>query len=904
MALSQKMAKVLLTLSCCLSTYADAGNRQINLTLHSFTETKVNGENGTAQNTADKTANSDKKSSTFANQAMQSSLTLNRVSQSPVSQSKAKFNLQDLVAVSLDEQGNELSRQIIKNPLYFRAEVFDEGTGAMTFSKDIKRPSAVLNLILPDDNKLHSVKIYQPIQEKSQLVLQQLDEISLELPQAQAAMSDSLNSKAMSQNSASSNVIKVLDNGDSTNRVDLVFLSEGYTNYQLAQFSTDVNNIVNGYFNVPPYKEYKNLYNVWRVEVASNQTGAGTGGRPIDTRFGANFGCYGIDRLLCVDEGKVLSYINSIMPSHQADQVVVVVNTTTYGGAGGTVATMSLAPAAIDLALHEVGHSFGHLGDEYTNGTCITSEPFEPNVTTSAYGSKWSHWLSASNVDAYQGARYCTSGMYRPTYDSMMNHLGVPFYQVNEEALVLRTYDFVSPIDSVTPASNVIEMLAGQQQTFTVNTVRPIPDTMQVSWYIDQVFQASGKQLTIHADALGNGTFNLVAQVKDNTDKVIKDDYQSTQASHSWSIKTNGSCSNIVPTALVASNISSNAFSLSWAATANATSYLIEVNDGSGWQNKATVTQNSASLTGLSAGADLQVRVSAISTCGSSEPSISLMVSLTNDLEIPAVPTNLIASAVTNNSMTLSWASSAQASSYSVERWLDSDGWVSVGNTNTASIAVNGLVIKDQWLHVKANNTLGSSAFSEYLYLVLADIATCSAIAVQEKPTASNISASGFTLNWSQTSGADFYQVQLWQDATSSWQTIESITTTSYNVSGLTSSTAYARIVAGNDCDDEPKASDWLSITLAESCQYAPKVPTALSFSSLTSSNFTANWQAVAEATSYQVQLWNGQWLDAGTSVSTAVSVDKLNGGNAEYFHVKASNSCGSSEYSDYLTVQ
>ena len=280
------------------------------------------------------------------------------------------------------------------------------------------------------------------------------------------------------------------------------------------------------------------------------------------------------------------------------------------------------------------------------------------------------------------------------------------------------------------------------------------------------------------------------------------------------------------------------------------------------------------------------------------------MVSLTNDLEIPAVPTNLTASAVTNNSMTLSWGSSAQASSYSVERWLDSDGWVSVGNTNTASIAVNGLVIKDQWLHVKANNTLGSSAFSEYLYVVLADMPTCSAIAIQEKPTASNISASGFTLNWSQTSGADFYQVQLWQDATSSWQTIETVTTTSYNVSGLTSSTAYARIVAGNDCDDEPKASDWLSITLAESCQYAPNVPTALSFSSLTLSNFTANWQAVAEATSYQVQLWNGQWLDAGTSVSTAVSVDKLNGGNAEYFHVKASNSCGSSEYSDYLTVQ
>jgi hypothetical protein len=316
------------------------------------------------------------------------------------------------------------------------------------------------------------------------------------------------------------------------------------------------------------------------------------------------------------------------------------------------------------------------------------------------------------------------------------------------------------------------------------------------------------------------------------------------------------------------------------------------------------VVQNSAVLSGFNAGEIVEVRVSAVSSCGSSQPSTSLIVTLNTDLEIPVVPTNLIASAVTNNALTLSWKNSVQASSYTVERWLDNDGWVSVGDTNSAEITVNGLSIKDQWLHVKANNTLGSSAFSEYLHVELADTPTCSEISVQEKPTASNISASGFTLNWSATTGADNYQVQLWQDATSSWQTVESVTTTSYNISDLTGSTAYARIVASNLCDNEPKASDWISITLENSCQYAPGVPAGLSFSALTSSDFTAKWQAVAEATSYHIQLWNGQWLDAGISANTALSVSKLNGGNAEYFNVKATNACGSSEYSGYHTVQ
>lgn len=884
MAFPSKVISMLLTLLCCLSTYVEAANRQVNLTLQNISAQKV--MKGNLQS------------------SLPSPITLNRASQSPITRGKTKLGLQDIVVVSLDANGNEISRQIIKNPLYFRAEVFDENSGTMTFSKDIKKESALLNIVLPDDEKLHSIKIYEPTVVNNSLTLQQINAIPLDIANEQATEKSDGNVNALSQYSASSNIIKVLDNGDSANRVDLVFLSEGYTSSQLWKFSTDVNNIINGYFDVAPYKEYKNLYNVWRVEAASNQTGAGTGGRAIDTRFGANFGCYGIDRLLCVDEGKVTSYINSIMPSHQADQVVVVVNTTTYGGAGGTVATMSLAPAAIDLALHEVGHSFGHLGDEYTNGTCISSEPFEPNVTTSSSGSKWSHWLSASNVDAYQGARYCTSGMYRPTYDSMMNHLGVPFYQVNEEALVLRTYDFVSPIDSVSPSTDAIEMLAGQQQAFTVNTVRPIPDTVTVEWYIDQVFKASGKQLILNADELGSGSYNLVAKVKDNTSKVIKDDYLVTQASHSWSIKTNGSCNIAVPAQLVASNVSSNNFSLSWEDTANASSYLIEVNDGSGWQNKATVIQNSANLSGFISGSTVQVRVSAISSCGSSEPSTNLAVSLTNDIQIPAVPSNLSASAVTHNAMTLTWGSSAQATSYTVERWLDSDGWVNIGNTNTASIAVNGLSIKDQWLHVKANNTLGSSAFSDYLHVELAEIATCSAISDPEKPSASNISVSGFTLHWSATTGADVYQVQLWQDATSSWQTIKSVSATSYNFTGLSGSTAYARIVAGNSCDDEPKTSDWLSVTLENSCQYAPNVPTGLSFSALTTTSFTANWQAVADATSYQVQLWNGQWLDAGTSTDTALSVNKLNSGSAEYFHVKASNACGDSEYSAYQAVQ
>lgn len=117
---------------CCLSSYAMAENRHINLTL------------------LDNSAVLKKQSA----MGLQNPVSLNRKSTKAVTASKAELTSQDVVIVGLDNKGNELSRQVIKNPLYFRAEVFDQHSGTMAFSKDIKRNSAVLNLVLPDDQKL------------------------------------------------------------------------------------------------------------------------------------------------------------------------------------------------------------------------------------------------------------------------------------------------------------------------------------------------------------------------------------------------------------------------------------------------------------------------------------------------------------------------------------------------------------------------------------------------------------------------------------------------------------------------------------------------------------------------------------------------------------------------------
>jgi hypothetical protein len=144
------------------------------------------------------------------------------------------------------------------------------------------------------------------------------------------------------------------------------------------------------------------------------------------------------------------------------------VNDPVYGGSGGpVVAVASTHSDSTELVLHELGHSFGKLADEYDgagNGCDSSVEPDEVNVTKATILSmvKWNHWIDPGTPiptistlpgvpGLYQGARYCTEGLYRPTYDSKMRSLSPPFEQINSEQLVKRYYNLVSPIDSSSP---------------------------------------------------------------------------------------------------------------------------------------------------------------------------------------------------------------------------------------------------------------------------------------------------------------------------------------------------------------------------------------------------------------------------------------------------------------------
>ena len=198
-------------------------------------------------------------------------------------------------------------------------------------------------------------------------------------------------------------VATVRTNGDSANRVDIAIVGDGYTAAEMGKYANDVETLIVGFFAQEALLEYRRYFNVHRIDVVSNESGADHPERnpPIekDTAFDATYNCAQIRQLICVDSLKVMTVASDSLPATHRDLVLVLVNDSEYGGAGGSVAVASTSPQMVDTMLHEFGHVFADLADEYfredTISRCRDREPQQPNATreTSRASIKWNHWI-------------------------------------------------------------------------------------------------------------------------------------------------------------------------------------------------------------------------------------------------------------------------------------------------------------------------------------------------------------------------------------------------------------------------------------------------------------------------------------------------------------------------------
>lgn len=330
----------------------------------------------------------------------------------------------------------------------------------------------------------------------------------------------------------------VVETGPRSKRINIVFLSEGYTTADLPGFAADTQTVLNYMFSQEPWNRYQSSCNVYRIEIASTQSGTdnGTAGEQRDTFFDSGFRNPKIAQLLVVS-GTGISRATSLLNTHvpEYDVPVVLVNDNKYGGSGGPISVISTNFFTGELFCHEVGHSFAGLTDEYDEEYPGFPPTEFANATTNTNPAtiRWKDWLTpglaiptpelnllhTNDVGAYEGANYRQSGWYRPHNNALMRTLTNPPGAVAREAFVLKFYQKkLTPAQSFSPASLTQTIASKMPLSFSVSPLQlSTPPALSVKWSVNGVVQAgvTGNTFDIASQNLGNGTHKIMVEVAD-----------------------------------------------------------------------------------------------------------------------------------------------------------------------------------------------------------------------------------------------------------------------------------------------------------------------------------------------------------------------------------------------------
>ena len=346
-------------------------------------------------------------------------------------------------------------------------------------------------------------------------------------------------------------VTTLMDNGPVTNRIDLVFVGDGYQAAELPAYASDVDGILPVFFAKTPLDHYISFFNVHRVDVTSVDSGVDNDpvqGILKNTALDMAYWCGGTERLLCVNVGKAYNHANG---APDVDQVLGLANSSMYGGAGypssdlGTLAADN--SSAIEIALHEFGHSMGNLADEYDYGGPTTYTGPEPSAANASIHeesvmtglqTKWHLWFPVAGFGTFEGCNYSLFGIYRPSNNSLMRSLGRPFQGVNGEQMIFKIYEQVNPIDAATDPTQ-----CDPGATYAVSLVQPTHG-LDVQWKLDGVDIPGATAASLDAStlSLGPGSHVLSVHVVDAT-TLVRDEVKRAALmteSRSWTLSVAG----------------------------------------------------------------------------------------------------------------------------------------------------------------------------------------------------------------------------------------------------------------------------------------------------------------------------------------------------------------------------
>lgn len=245
----------------------------------------------------------------------------------------------------------------------------------------------------------------------------------------------------------------LLKSGSEENCIDIAILAEGYTKEETELFYKDAQTACEALFSHEPFKKLKSRFNVVAVFSESKDSGVSIPRQNEwkKTAVSSHFDTFYSDRYLTTRSVKA---IHNWLAGIPYEHIIILANTDTYGGGGiynSYTLTTAHHPMFKPVVVHEFGHSFGGLADEYAYDAApspqypYSIEPWEQNITTLAdFDAKWKDMVEPgtpvptpvqteksliyTKVGVYEGAGYTQKGIYRPTTECRMKINEAPVF--------------------------------------------------------------------------------------------------------------------------------------------------------------------------------------------------------------------------------------------------------------------------------------------------------------------------------------------------------------------------------------------------------------------------------------------------------------------------------------------
>ena len=231
---------------------------------------------------------------------------------------------------------------------------------------------------------------------------------------------------------------------DTTRCIHIAYVPEGYTADQMPQYLDHCRQAMKALFRHEPFKSLRPRFNIIALATPSVDSGVSIPGKGLwlNTVLGSHFDTFYVPRYLTTLH---LKQLHNLLAGTPYEHIIILANTPNYGG-GGIYNSYNLSYTGGDkfepVVVHEFGHSFGGLGDEYPYGEedpmyFADTEPWEPNLTTlHDFSQKWQNLIDQGRASLVEGGGYQTKGVWRGQADCRMRTNEEPdFCPVCQQAL-------------------------------------------------------------------------------------------------------------------------------------------------------------------------------------------------------------------------------------------------------------------------------------------------------------------------------------------------------------------------------------------------------------------------------------------------------------------------------------